>query len=86
MERIIRVAVDTIPRVHTFVQCNDKFDGDVDVISGRYVVDGKSILGMFSLDLRFPLKVRLIGDDDSVSKLLADYDSQSLSYTKERWV
>ena len=33
------------------------FDGDVDLESGRYKVDGKSILGIFSLDLRQPIKV-----------------------------
>ena len=33
------------------------FEGDVDLESGRYKVDGKSILGIFSLDLRQPIKV-----------------------------
>ena len=34
-----------------------KFPGDVDIVSGRYVVDGKSIMGVFSLDVTKTLKV-----------------------------
>lgn len=33
------------------------FEGDVDLESGKYKVDGKSILGIFSLDLRQPIKL-----------------------------
>ena len=39
------------------------FDGDVDLESGRYKVDGKSILGIFSLDLRQPIKLTYDKED-----------------------
>ena len=39
------------------------FDGDVDLESGRYKVDGKSILGIFSLDLRQPIKLTYVAEE-----------------------
>ena len=39
------------------------FEGDVDLESGRYKVDGKSILGIFSLDLRQPIKITYNGEN-----------------------
>ena len=43
--------------VYKLVNILVAFDGDVDLESGRYKVDGKSILGIFSLDLRQPIKL-----------------------------
>ena len=44
------------------------FDGDVDLESGKYKVDGKSILGIFSLDLRQPIKLTY-NEEKGVDKL-----------------
>ena len=41
------------------------FEGDVDLESGRYKVDGKSILGIFSLDLRQPIKITYTGEKEA---------------------
>ena len=41
------------------------FEGDVDLESGKYKVDGKSILGIFSLDLRQPIKVTYESEKDA---------------------
>ena len=46
------------------------FEGDVDLESGRYKVDGKSILGIFSLDLRQPIKLTY-DSEVGVDKLIA---------------
>ena len=46
-----------------------KYDGDFDLTSGRYVIDAKSIMGIFSLDLSKPLKLD-IHDDQSASMLM----------------
>ena len=39
------------------------FPCEVDVLSGRYVIDAKSIMGLFSLDLSHPVKVEVHGSD-----------------------
>ena len=46
-----------------FVNTVSRFDFDVDLTSGRYVVDAKSIMGIFSLDLGNPIKVDIHSDD-----------------------
>ena len=53
------------------------FDGDVDLESGRYKVDGKSILGIFSLDLRQPIKITYNGEnaaklEEQIKDLIVD--------------
>jgi len=47
----------TINDVKEFVGTVTKYDFDVDLISGRYAVDAKSIMGIFSLDLSKPIRV-----------------------------
>ena len=49
------------------------FEGDVDLESGRYKVDGKSILGIFSLDLRQPIKITYNGEkEDELAEKIKD--------------
>lgn len=55
--RSIYIKLNTIDDVYTLVQTLVAYDGDVDLESGRYKVDGKSLLGVFSLDLRHPIKL-----------------------------
>lgn len=56
--------------VKNFVQIVSKYDYDIDLRSGRYVVDAKSILGIFSLDLSRPVVLEIYTDD--AANLLAD--------------
>lgn len=45
------IQLTTVERVKDFVNAVAEFDFEVDLISGRYHVNGKSIMGIFSLDL-----------------------------------
>jgi phosphotransferase system HPr-like phosphotransfer protein len=56
--------------VKNFVNIVSKYDFEVDLTSGRYVIDAKSIMGIFSLDLSKPIKLDARCDDDS--KFLAE--------------
>lgn len=58
MEELL-IRLNTIDAVRRFAGIVTAFDGDVLLKSGRYVVDGKSILGIFSLDLSKPLIVSI---------------------------
>ena len=51
------IKLKEINDVYKLVNILVGFDGDVDLESGKYKVDGKSILGIFSLDLRQPIKL-----------------------------
>ena len=67
----VMIHLKAINDVYKLVNILVGFDGDVDLESGRYKVDGKSILGIFSLDLRQPIKLSYNGDkqDELVEKL-----------------
>ena len=49
--------------VKTFVNTVNRYPYDVDLRSGRHVVDAKSILGIFSLDLSKPITMDVYSDD-----------------------
>lgn len=53
----LNIKLREINDVYKLVNILVGFDGDVDLESGKYKVDGKSILGIFSLDLRQPIKL-----------------------------
>jgi phosphotransferase system HPr-like phosphotransfer protein len=57
------IILKSINDVKDFVNMVNKYDFDVDLTSGRYVVDAKSIMGIFSLDLAKPIKVDVHSDD-----------------------
>ena len=59
----VTVSLASINDVKSFVNIVSKYDFDVDLISGRYVVDAKSIMGIFSLDLSKPSDVEVMTDD-----------------------
>jgi hypothetical protein len=65
----VLIKLNEINDVYTLVNTLVGYDGDVDLVSGRYMVDGKSLLGIFSLDLRQPVKM-IIHDEDKVDELL----------------
>ena len=59
----VTILLNTINDVKVFVNMVSKYDFDVDLISGRYAVDAKSIMGIFSLDLSKPLTMEIRSDD-----------------------
>ena len=61
--KTFNIKLNSINHVKTFVNAVNKYDFDVDLTSGRYVVDAKSIMGIFSLDLSKPIKVEVYSDD-----------------------
>ena len=59
----LHIQLKTIDDVKDFVNIVSKCSYDVDLSSGRYVVDAKSIMGIFSLDLSKPIKVEIYSND-----------------------
>ena len=59
----VKIRLSTIADVRDFVNIVAKSDTDIDLASGRYVVDGKSIMGIFSLDLLSPITLSAHSDD-----------------------
>ena len=53
--KTIKVSLFSNTDVKDFVNIVSRYDFDIDLVSGRYVVDAKSIMGIFSLDLLSPI-------------------------------
>ena len=58
-----KIMLSSIVDVKTFVDIVNNFDFDVDMVSGRYVVDAKSLMGIFSLELSKPVIMRVYTED-----------------------
>jgi phosphotransferase system HPr-like phosphotransfer protein len=65
----ITVSLDTIDKVKMLVAVLSPVEGDFDLVSDRYVVDAKSIMGIFSLDISKPLRLD-IHNEESAGKIL----------------
>ena len=68
--KTVKVSLNSIDKVKTFVNDINRFECDFDLVSGRYVIDAKSIMGIFSLDLSRPIDLNIHADDDSISEVL----------------
>ena len=58
----VKISLNSIDKVKAFVNEVTKFDSDFDLVSGRYVIDAKSIMGIFSLDLSKPIDLHIHND------------------------
>ena len=68
--KTVDIKLSSIEDVRKFVDIVSKYDIDIDLSSGRYIVDAKSIMGIFSLDLLKPIK--LTAHSDHTDELFAE--------------
>lgn len=73
--KTVRISLNSIDKVKSFVNDLTKFDTDFDLVSGRYVIDAKSIMGIFSLDLSKPIDLNIHAEAnvDEILGILAPY-------------
>ena len=73
--KTVKISLNSIDKVKSFVNDLTKFDTDFDLLSGRYVIDAKSIMGIFSLDLSKPmsLNIHAEGDTTEIMNVLTPY-------------
>jgi len=73
--KTIQISLNSIDKVKAFVNDITKFDYDFDLVSGRYVIDAKSIMGIFSLDLSKPIDLNIHAEEnvEDVLAALAPY-------------
>ena len=69
--KTVKISLNSIDKVKSFVNEITKFDNDFDLISGRYVIDAKSIMGIFSLDLSKPINLNIHADENMAAILEA---------------
>lgn len=74
--KTVSINLGSIDKVKAFVNDITKFDSDFDLVSGRYVIDAKSIMGIFSLDLSKPIDLNIHGDGemDQIMEIIKKYE------------
>ena len=73
--KTIQISLNSIDKVKSFVNDITKFENDFDLVSGRYVIDAKSIMGIFSLDLSKPIDLNVHAEEniDTILEVLKQY-------------
>ena len=88
--KTVKISLNSIDKVKAFVNDVTKFNTDFDLVSGRYVIDAKSIMGIFSLDLSKAIDLNIHDDDnmDDILKTLAPYivEYKSLSLMTQQFI
>ena len=75
--KTVKISLNSIEKVKTFVNEISKFDAEFDLVSGRYVIDAKSIMGIFSLDLSKPIDLNIHAEEniDNILEVLKQYQA-----------
>ena len=73
--KTVHISLNSIDKVKAFVNEITKFDNDFDLVSGRYVIDAKSIMGIFILDLSKPIELNIHSESnvDEILEALTPY-------------
>lgn len=66
----VKLVLNSMDKVKRFVQTITKFDGEFDMVSGKYVVDAKSIMGIFSVDLSKPVVLQIHAEENEEDEIL----------------
>ena len=66
----VKISLNSIDKVKAFVNTIARYDLDFDLVSGRYVIDAKSIMGIFSLDISKPIDLNIYADDAEITPIM----------------
>ena len=69
--KTVNISLNSIDKVKKFVTEISKFDCDFDLVSGRYVIDAKSIMGIFSLDLSRSIALNIHSDGEMLDEIMS---------------
>ncbi len=72
--KTVDISLNSIDKVKSFVNDISKFEYDFDLVSGRYVIDAKSIMGIFSLDLSKPITLNIHAHNASIDSIMPILD------------
>ena len=70
MKKMVRVSLNSIGTVKSFVNTLSRFEAEFVLYNGRFVIDAKSIMGIFSLDLSKPIDLHIEAEDKDMDTIL----------------
>ena len=68
--KTVKISLNSIDKVKSFVNDITKYDYDFDLVSGRYVIDAKSIMGIFSLYLSKDIDLNIHAEGEEAENVL----------------
>ncbi len=71
--KTVYIDLGSLEKVKNFVSDVSKMDGDFDLVSGRYIIDAKSMMGIFSLDLTKIIQLNIYNETDEKINILSKY-------------
>ncbi len=66
----IVILLDSVEKVKKFVSITTKYESEMDLVSGRYIIDAKSIMGIFSTNLSKPIILRIYEEGEKVEDII----------------
>ncbi len=73
--KTVTICIDNIDKVRDFSDKAGKYIDNLDLMSSRYIIDAKSIMGIFSLDISKPVELHIHGDDEkAIANFLESID------------
>lgn len=69
MDKTLVLNVNDFNKAKKFVEKANMIDSDVDILYGRYVLDAKSSLGIYTINLLEPITVQIVSDNEEEIKL-----------------
>ena len=66
----IYITLNSIEKVKQFVNTINTYDSEFDLSSGRYIIDAKSIMGIFSLDLSQQITLKIHAEENELTEIL----------------
>ena len=67
----VKIHLSYINDVRAIVSAASEMPCDIDLVSGRYIIDAKSIMGIFSLDFAKPITVEVHGTDEEADRFFS---------------
>lgn len=64
----IKISINTFEKVKKFIDIISKYSQEATLVSGRYVINAKSIMGIFSVDISKDMELMLEGKDETENK------------------
>lgn len=74
--RTVKISLPTAERVQAFVEALTPLDGDFELLSGQYILDARSLMGIFGLDLTRPVELRIYNDTPRTMQALKQFTTE----------